>query len=1200
MAYVFCLDTILLLLEKAIESRATPWGARSDKLKTVFPNENYKQLSDYFIQKIIQSGIIEKLLNMLTKRYSVMSGTEKIIFHPNSGIIVKICLYLQRFIEEFKKLDPANKIPEKDNNYEMRLKDKIVSYLKELSEKDAQKGSVLEVNDIFQILVNLNQIEIKNSKIIDLEEMESIRAKMLNKFVKSKNKTDRQINEVAILLQRYSARSFTEQEKSQTIKAITDSGIIRELFKTSNLPIISKTPEFLDFITQSINKDSILSILNSLDFKNIKNENYHPQKVIDSISKGTTQNVIEQLVDHYLQRPGEAKLSTIMFFHSVLVYNHKFNSSLKDMPRGSVVDDNNSNNVKKKMLELFNKVLITDRENNPDKKNYTVQAIRLIVEDNEFDKVYALLVQRDFELYIKKGGKPIELAIVLEILLKKNKKLKKHLQIKDFDHKGIFHRMVDNLDRNKVEMAKHQEVVIRSYFFLFDQVLYQIKFNEKKIALNGFLEQYLKSTVKVINNECRHFIGYTKHVDSKTFFKKRRADEEREYGEEQMKEEIENYLLTNEIATVPNEFFPYVFEINKSYKSLKNTADLWHLLLKAKTSEAFDKLTQFIQILYISFPVDSKKIKITNMFKDFNLHFINTIKEMIDKGKHNKINRLLGFFLHFFKSVCDVRLVREETNINHSIRFRYSSKRVHISTYNANFTLYDLLSLKFKHQRNKLIVKDDEDLQLNYFSLYMRMTATELNTINKSGIVIGLMNTKKFFDEDHYRKTFKQLLSDSMSFVLLIHQLLEINDNIFTFNLRAILNLIPIHKNDFKYFKNEFTSKEIDIYSIFKFNQDDMFDRYLESLRSIVKQENGKKKRNICLILRRNHLNEFFDLFELIADREKVDNKITLLDIIFNVMLFDCSDIRIEYDLSKITPILMKLLQDTVSDKMIDQKNGLRIIFKMIFIMYVQKQISLKKMIYDISYVQKQKKESEMQLIRCFIDIINEIPEKEMLTNDINEVVQDKKVYEDNNNKLIVLALILKNWKRKDLSIRQEKEATSILFKLLLLRDNHIKGDFLIQMIKLMTVLFKKIRRIEDMINGHLFNWLDYFVFRTNKQQDNYDNYQYLIANDQVVFDFYQFLIVLIKKTPSVLKLMRTFSEFIQYQKERGSQMKSWRIAVNLYQVGKSNKFRGLRNLSSTCYINSCIQQLFMIEEFVNFVIRIEDNNELSVFYNVS
>ncbi|EGR28119.1 ubiquitin carboxyl-terminal hydrolase family protein, putative [Ichthyophthirius multifiliis] len=168
----------------------------------------------------------------------------------------------------------------------------------------------------------------------------------------------------------------------------------------------------------------------------------------------------------------------------------------------------------------------------------------------------------------------------------------------------------------------------------------------------------------------------------------------------------------------------------------------------------------------------------------------------------------------------------------------------------------------------------------------------------------------------------------------------------------------------------------------------------------------------------------------------------------------------------------------------------------------------------------------------------------------------------------------------------------------------YLKQQIEAQYFKGILLIFKKIIEIENSFieklvsnNQIIQNIIENYLFSVIQIENSilqpkckHQDIRNLMYNLLIIIQQYQ-----IKQNIQSYDIYDFIKKFIQQSFWRIKQKINWQIRIEQEQQNEqnTNQFVGLKNLGSTCYMNSLIQQLYMIKEFSQNLmkVKIEDDN---------
>ena len=217
-----------------------------------------------------------------------------------------------------------------------------------------------------------------------------------------------------------------------------------------------------------------------------------------------------------------------------------------------------------------------------------------------------------------------------------------------------------------------------------------------------------------------------------------------------------------------------------------------------------------------------------------------------------------------------------------------------------------------------------------------------------------------------------------------------------------------------------------------------------------------------------------------------------------------------------------------------------------------------------------------------------------MIDEPKDSIIENKHIQQSKQIIDIILNFIQKECDKKEESIEniEDKEA-----KLLMRNKENFKEGILLFLTNILNLDLKELIH-------HIINKIEIYNLFINKCSLRKCVHNPLEKNfpfcrtDQSQNTLYNLLLIILKNVPFNLYL--NFIENLNVYHKLGfwktRNVKNWELDYRDLQKGK---YIGLRNMTATCYLNSIIQQLFMIPMFRETILKINNPSKSNVLYEL-
>ena len=501
------------------------------------------------------------------------------------------------------------------------------------------------------------------------------------------------------------------------------------------------------------------------------------------------------------------------------------------------------------------------------------------------------------------------------------------------------------------------------------------------------------------------------------------------------------------------------------------------------------------------------------------------------------------------------------------------------------------------------------------------------------------------FKKDLYFNNIKKYGEKHLVDVKEIKRVFNMNElYIFIYNLECIKEYITKDKNkkiEKEYLNNFINVQKIDevLYDIFlkfdtspekcKFNHYECFTALLDIIKIIEEYKiENKEVNNLMSKLNKNEIfkkmsNIILDLIKVKYDDLYKNNHYNEYDIVDE----EDNKNKFDYIKNKIDKMIYNILKNII--KLIEQISGKD---ENIYMEYLFNNIELFKNIFISDYINCTKKDIKALLNEYltkhlfnineekFFDIILSVQIfNELVTNDTNgsffkELSYLMQKYEEKNREENNIAKnnLDKFIKIIDLIINYiQKECENAgYFEIFGICEKKEKKDEVSNSSKTEGIL-KFLKCILNLSPKNLVNYLlnkvdicDLFLIKCILRKSNknpLDTQKMICDNDKSIEAMFDLIIFILKNLPEDKKyLEEKIWEILDSKNKLGfwktNNVSDWKLEP---EDISNNKYVGLKNMAATCYMNSIIQQFFMIPKLRETILSIPNDNKDTVLYQL-
>lgn len=633
-----------------------------------------------------------------------------------------------------------------------------------------------------------------------------------------------------------------------------------------------------------------------------------------------------------------------------------------------------------------------------------------------------------------------------------------------------------------------------------------------------------------------------------------------------------------------------VFEIREKVDILLGLNELWNIITKIKDNTESNRFVIFAVQVYRSYSLLSQTPFIMSIYTNFINRFKVFTKNAIRQENEQAVTNLLTLAICFFRKNRFPRPpeVSRDDRLNLTIDVgSFISK----GSANLNMSVLEFI-VKYKemtklHDNYEIWVNDA--LVANVYILDLM----RLSNINKNKEDKRLIKLKY----NPAIASLYQLSSQALGQLSQSVEAYDIAESVFSSGsaankqkLMELLNILPPLKKYSDFIEQELSDSAATLKTCFSTDNPVKFSYLLDIVVKNLKADSYERPNNIKdSITKRQVANIIGLLNEIPTDETTIDNQIKLIGIL-NTVIKNTIEIKVpkasrDALVAKVTDMFKYLLKNQESSGL----GQLKAVLHFIFILKRLRYLNFVALFGVLSSM-----EGNTQAIQIAIEESNVLNQSEEELSDFMDLlssIQNEREAKDIN---VFILKLVNNFLNKKPELIEEylPFLTHVLTDSILKLDTSYDLQWLRLKIKCLIDFLSVFDQVKLDIYAHIAAWLDHYIFKTQSRANISSKY-FAVLDDKEFLEIVFSLVLLLslRGNPSFELIVQKLEDFIRFQHRRESKEVDWMLRQDDESMAEVRIFKGLQNLGCTCYINSIIQQLFMIPDFTNFILslKVED-----------
>ena len=703
---------------------------------------------------------------------------------------------------------------------------------------------------------------------------------------------------------------------------------------------------------------------------------------------------------------------------------------------------------------------------------------------------------------------------------------------------------------------------------LYNKLMKYDKGSKSCLLEEEFLEFYTDLAKKDEKTVWEHIkkMGYGKNLERKLNF-----DENEKSIKVIDKDKLPRYILGNDITfheallKAFNKFedkmdiFEFLFFLSTNEKKYDELFNKYNKLIEAETEQNINYLEELYNLLIIkSFIQDlqSKKINLEFLFNEKakkEINIFGTSQESTNKGikimsknylpfdEENNLEKKRIFLIDFIEKGGYEKLVEKIAKTLNLIKFNYLDQEKILFCKQA-IELIDILYQSFIYKCAQKEIKAEDDV---YF-LFEKID------------IIQLLSGKEEKDKDKDKEKINNLkeIIKNTNYISLVESIIsfisKIKDSLNKQCFKLFLDLCTSNKKLFDQVKSDEKIKN-NLYDLIKNNIINSDKFFIQILKDYIKEMSSVKQDS-------NKLNEEFLIYLF-----EISNSL------FNELIINKSESNNEEQKSKSIIFFFEYFSELLKEILKNcQNENITNILKKDFI----------SQIYNLLYNNIKEKNTKKKLpediflgmMKILITIVksNQEIKEQILTNKINNETLFDIIY----NKIVPDNDKDENKEINNQNLDDDLDITNLLNQITNENDNGETNENEVDQ------KFVQINKLSEII--HLIN--------STKKEDDEE-----IISDKVLITYKNFIQACLTdctKVDLILKLLKLLSSF-NPSKTNYNQISTNTKKSKSKKEPKKCGYVGLKNLGCICYMNSILQQMYMVPPFRNAIISSDDKKEV-------
>ena len=1216
LALISCLPEFLYIL-KSLLGESKKKIKLFDNLESNFWSQQedlmeFKNHKEFFFDFIKSSNIFDCIFKITCFSFKIENKDKIEILKINTGLLIPIYDFLITIILT------ATKIEER-RLFLYKTEKSINEYLLNFTKSDAELTDIDKIYNLYKIRNKINILTKKYEIETNFNEItfEELKIKILFFYLNSENfkktlKTSKYLNA-------YLTLKTQKKLKKHITNKFLQNNIIKILYgNNSKNDLIKTTHEFVEFIAPFINFELLCQMF---EFK--KKANKAKIVEIDHALKVFMRYMESSILNETVRKIYSDLENINVFVLSFLIESVVMNKDSKGNFFSNFFWDFKDGGLEAIRLETLSLLykLLADPEIVIGKNilKFCLDGFKRILD--EFSP--KIVVQKYFDMGFRKfNGDDFNLEIV-ELLFYVSEKIviKKGFlgigkssnlddgYLKKFN---ICKIMQNFLEKNFKRMDNKENQIFLEFFFKFySNIIEKLNLNLERQFFNktwlfcfnsesqflrnlfvDFVKKNYENTLNVFQIFPSYFNDAFIKIDNK--------------NKEYYNLFFYLFIVENEkagiIETLTKKIEDQVFETNNKLEYLEGFEKLWEFLLFTEKESLIKIIINFIILIYRSFnskiTIEKSKTIINNFLNRSKIYLHMSFTKRNFSAAKNYLKLSTKYIESFNKKKKSNRNSFEKVEII----FKYENIKKNIQV-EANLNFSGLLEELIK----QFNLKGFFNLKINkqLINSYILLEKYDMLNIPKNEYgerVVEIEEVEKNLDLDVLKNFILQILKFDEEIFSICECLLDEKNDFFKNDLLAFMKKFQPQRNYLRYFKIKFSVlPSLKIEKILFLDNSFKFQLFLDLLNVLLKNEIRNKNHNIIKIIRKQHLPNLISfLAKILKDEKKEENIINCLNITISILEEKNNLTMFIINFNKINDLILQntfFLTENIFQKF-ENKFKYQILLDLWVNMYRSNCLKFSSFVENLlNFLNIKQKNILYENFKIFIEQFDKI---EFDNNEINKLISlyNKKKEDENYLVNIVFLKIFSKFQKEKKNDKNLENVLKITIREFFTTLPEKKTPIFMKFLICFSLeIFSSLE--ENFLKPSLTitNWIDN-LFLNKKIDENFFEAEFNLfespENFNNLFSIIKIFANLNKENKeSVLDM---FLDFVKLQNLRENSKNSWSKEEKKIKINKD--YKGLQNLGCTCYINSSLQQMFMIKPLKNYILNLKVKKDFKLLYN--